>query len=200
MQVLSKPFEAIPFIPFEAIHFKSHINIYVHGKNGGHVNDLGSKSCCHQSIKILTCPHDKVRITHWITTKLCRYLFLMNWLILLEFCRFFFPNLFLKILVLFFFSWSKHSIGHIWGMVGMIDMKWIASWCIKIQGAGPTVTLTYDLNHGFSKSKFEIAVPQECEGQLTLNDLGIWVGKMLDPLCDLELWPWPWNFQGHILK
>ena len=31
MQVLYKPFEAIPFKPFEAIPFKFHINIYVHG-------------------------------------------------------------------------------------------------------------------------------------------------------------------------
>ena len=38
-------------------------------------------------------------------------------------------------------------------------------------GAGPTVTLTYDLDHGFFQSKFEIPVPQECEGQLTLNVL-----------------------------
>ena len=54
-------------------------------------------------------------------------------------------------------------------------------------GAGPTVTLTYDLDHGFFKSKFEIPLHQECEGQLTLNDLGIWVGEKLDPLYDLEL-------------
>ena len=98
------------------------------GKNGGHVNDLGSKSCCHQSGKILICPHDKLRITHGIATQLCRYLpqvMVMNWLILLEICWFFLSNLFFKILVLFFFM-VKHSIGHIWGMVGMIYMKWIA--------------------------------------------------------------------------
>ena len=165
----------------------------MHGKKiGGHVNDLGSKSCCHQSRKILTCPHDKVRITHWITTKLCRYLplvMVMNWLILLEI--FFLPNLFFKVLVLFFhgqiFHWSHLRNG--WD-----DWPEMNSWCIKI-GVGPTVTLNYALDHGFFKSKFEIPVPQDCEGQLTLNDLGIWVGKMLDPLCDLELWPWPWIFK-----
>ena len=42
-------------------------------------------------------------------------------------------------------------------------------------GAGPTVTLTYDLDHGFFQSKFEIPVPQICEGQLTLNVLSCYV-------------------------
>ena len=128
VQVMYKPFEAIPFIPFVTIPFKFHILIciYVHGKKiGGHVNDLGSKSCCHQSRKILTCPQDKVRIIHRITTKLCRYLplvMVMNWLILLEifFCQICFSKFW------FYFFMVKHSIGHIWGMVGMIDLKWIA--------------------------------------------------------------------------
>ena len=92
MQVRYKPFEAIPFKPFKAIPFRFHINIYIYvcmGKIGGHVNDLISKSYCQQSGKIWICPHDKVRITHGITTKLGRYLplvMVMNWLILLEIC------------------------------------------------------------------------------------------------------------------
>ena len=107
MQVLYKPFEAISFKPFEAIPFKFHINTYICAweKIGGHVNDLGSKSCCHQSGKILTFHHDELRIAHQITTKLGRYIplvMVMNLLILLEIFFFFCQIFFFKILVLVF--------------------------------------------------------------------------------------------------
>ena len=42
-----------------------------------------------------------------------------------------------------------------------------------------------------------ITVSQEWEGRLTWNHWSevIWVNRMLDPLCDLELWPWPLIFK-----
>ena len=53
--------------------------------------------------------------------------------------------------------------------------------------------LTHDLYLGFSRSKFEKVVSK-----------GMWVDRMLQPLCDFEWplhpWPWPWIFQGQILK
>ena len=196
MQVLYKPFEAISFKPFEAIPFKFHINTYICAweKIGGHVNDLGSKSCCHQSGKILTFHHDELRIAHQITTKLGRYIplvMVMNLLILLEIFFFFCQIFFSKFWFCFFYDQTFH-----WSHLrnGWDDWCEMNSWCIEM-GAGPTVTLTYDLDHGFFKSKFEIPLHQECEGQLTLNDLGIWVGEKLDPLYDLELWPWPRIFK-----
>ena len=65
---------------------------------------------------------------------------------------------------MFFFFKVKHSIGHISGMVGPIDVKRkggaSVGYCVNY------VTLTFDLTHDLdlvvSKSKFEIALFEEC--------------------------------------
>ena len=81
------------------------------------------------------------------------------------------------------------------------------------------VTLNFDLTHdlGLSKSIFEKVLSQEWACRLTWNERacdldlsrsnfettvsqewegcgtkGMWVDRMLNPLCDLELLPWPW--------
>ena len=73
--------------------------------------------------------------------------------------------------------------------------------CIPGMG-GPTDmehgTKGYDLDLGFSRSNFEIAVSQEWEARLTWKK-GMWVDRMLNSHCDIELWPhpwpWPWIFK-----
>ena len=67
------------------------------------------------------------------------------------------------------FSKVKHSIEHISGMVGPIDVKWkggasVGYWVNY-------VTLIFDLTHDIdlvvSRSKFEIALFEEWRGWLT---------------------------------
>ena len=57
------------------------------------------------------------------------------------------------------------------------------------------VTLSYDLDLGFSRSNFENSVSQ-ADWQGTKD---MWVDGILDSHCDLELWPhpwpWPWIFK-----
>ena len=59
--------------------------------------------------------------------------------------------------------------------------------------------LTHNFDLGYSRSKSEIAVSQECEGRFTWSET-IWIDKILNLLCDLELWPWPWIFKANIRK
>ena len=58
------------------------------------------------------------------------------------------------------------------------------------------VTLSFDLDHGFSRSNFENAVSQECcsrNGRADWHETKqMWVDRMLDSHCDLELWPHTW--------
>ena len=67
-------------------------------------------------------------------------------------------------------------------MGGPIDMERKGyesiGWCTFF------VTLSYDIDLGFSRSNFENAVSQEWEGQLTWNQ-AMWVDRMLDSHCDL---------------
>ena len=59
--------------------------------------------------------------------------------------------------------------------------------------------LSRDLELKCSKSNFEKTVFQEWEGWLT-GTKWMQVYRMLDPLCDLELWPWPWIFRSNFEK
>ena len=53
------------------------------------------------------------------------------------------------------------------------------------------VTLSCDLDLGFSRSNFENAVSQEWEGQLTWNQRDV-INRMWDSHCNFEVWPHPW--------
>ena len=60
------------------------------------------------------------------------------------------------------------------------------------------VTLSYDLDHRFSRSNFEKLYLRN--GRADWHGAkGMWVDRMLDPRCDFELWPhpwpWPWIFK-----
>ena len=59
--------------------------------------------------------------------------------------------------------------------------------------------LTHDLDLEFSMSNFKIAASQEWEGRLTWNER-IWIDRVVNLLCDLELWPWPWIFKVKLWK
>ena len=64
---------------------------------------------------------------------------------------------------LFFFK-VKHYFGHIWGMVGPIDVKWTASALVGYWVQYVTVTMTIDLmtlTLDVSRSNFEIALSSE---------------------------------------
>ena len=86
------------------------------------------------------------------------------------------------------------------GMGGPIDMQ--RKGCESIGCYIYFVTLSYDLDLGFSRSNFENAVSQEWEDQFTWNQRG-WVDRMLD-----SLWPWiltspmtlTLDLQGQFLK
>ena len=82
----------------------------------------------------------------------------------------------------------KHSIGHTFGMVGPIYMTWKGS---ASNGCWATcVTLIFDLTHdldlGFSRSNFEIAISMECNGHSMNWIKGMQVDGKLDQLCDFE--------------
>ena len=107
------------------------------------------------------------------------------------------------------------------GMGGPIDMEPNGRESMGYQT--PLVTLNFDLTHeldlGFSRSNFEIAVSREGRaGQHETKgiwvsrmlyliwdlELRMWVDRMLDPSCDFKLWPDPmtfnFDFQGQIFN
>ena len=134
------------------------------------------------------CLQDKVRTTQLITTKLGSYIplaMLITWLdfgaILLE-TLFFLPNFLTKIQMCFFKV--KHSIRHISGMVGPIDVKWKAATSVGCWVNH--VTLTFDLDLVVSRSMFEIALFEETGGGwLTWNERDVSVLIIHDHDCDL---------------
>ena len=84
----------------------------------------------------------------------------------------------------------------IWGMGGLIDVKWKGSTCKSIGCWADYVTLAFDHTHDldlkFSISNFEMAVSQEVKGQLTLN------GRDMSRSFMTILWLWwgGWMYQG----
>ena len=101
-----------------------------------------------------------------------------------------------------FFS-VKHFIGHTLGMVGMIGVKWKASALNRCWTN--CVTLTFDLEFGFLSQNLKELYLRNMSTDNWHGMEGIcWVRRILDPLCDLELWPWPWilwsNFEIDIFK
>ena len=75
--------------------------------------------------KKFACLHDKVRTTHYITTKQCSFIVLVTIITWLDFGK-----VLLETVILAFFKkfWTcfvnvKHYFGHISGMVGPIDVK-----------------------------------------------------------------------------
>ena len=138
------------------------------------------------------CLQEKVRTTHPITTKLGSDIPLVvpiTWLdfrgVLLE-TLFFLQNFLWKFWMCFFKV--KHSIGHISGIVGTIDVKRkgapVGYWVNY-------VTLTFDLTHDLdlvvSRSKFEIALFEKW-GADWHGTKGMWVDHS---------WPWPWPMGNH---
>ena len=75
------------------------------------------------------------------------------------------------------------------GMAGSINME--QKGCESIGCYTYFVTLSYDLDLGFSRSNFKNAVSREWEADWH-GTKGMWVDKMLFLLCGLELWLWPW--------
>ena len=75
--------------------------------------------------------------------------------------NFFSANLFQNFRSMYFFN-AKHFIGHILGMIGLIDVKQKESTCTSVGYWVNYDTLTFDLTHdfglGFLRSKFKIAV------------------------------------------
>ena len=138
------------------------------------------------------CLQDKVRITQPITTKLGSYIPLVmfiTWLdfggILLEILIL--PNFLRKFRMCFFKV--KHSIGHISGMVGPIDVKRkggaLVGYCFNYVTL--TFHLTYDLELVVSRSKFEIALFEE-RGADWHGMKGMWVDHS---------WPWLWPMGNY---
>ena len=89
--------------------------------------------------------------------------------------------------------WKKNWIS---GMGGWINMEWKESESLRCWTH--YVTFNYDLDLGLSRSHFEISISQEWDGQMTWNE-GMWIDRLLNPLCDLDLsyrpWPWTWIFK-----
>ena len=99
--------------------------------------------------------------------------------------------------------WSRPSIFRVKGVGRLIGMEWkgcgsMGCWAHYVV---LNFDLTYDLSLGFSMSNFEIAVYVRSRKAYWHGTKGTWVDRMLDTLCDLELWlhPWPWPgiFKGE---
>ena len=138
------------------------------------------------------CLQDKVRTTQLITRKLGSYIplvLVITWLdfggIMLEIL--FLPNFLRKFRMCFFKV--KHSIGHISGMVGPIDVKRKGGALVGYWVNYVTLTfhLTYDLDLVVSRSKFEIALFEEL-GADWHGMKGMWVDHS---------WPWLWPMGHH---
>ena len=137
------------------------------------------------------CLQDKVRTTQPITTKLGSYtplVMVITWLdfggILLEIL--FLPNFLRKFRMCFFKV--KHSIGHISGMVGLIDVKRKGGALVGYWVNYVTLTfhLTYDLDLVVSRSKFETALFEKWGGWLTWNERD--VSRSFMTIHDCDLW------------
>ena len=87
------------------------------------------------------------------------------------------------------------------GMGGSINMD--RKGCESIGRWTHYVTLSYDLDHGFSRLIFEKLYP--CSGVADWHGTKcMWVNRKSVPLCDFELWshpwPWPWIFKVNFKK
>ena len=88
------------------------------------------------------------------------------------------------------------------GMEWPIDMEWKGCDCESIEFRTHVVTfnvhLTHNLDLGFTRSNFENAYLRNGRADWH-GTKGMWVDRMLHPLCDLQLWrqpwPWPWIFK-----
>ena len=82
-------------------------------------------------------------------------------------------------------KFGKNCISRIGRLIDMGWKGWESIGCLT-----KYVTLSYEI--GLPRSKFEMSVSQQLVGQLK----GMWVSTLLDPLCDLDLWPhpWPWTW------
>ena len=107
----------------------------------------------------IACLRDKVRTTHWITTKRSSFIavgMVITWLyfgeVLLE--TFILANFLYKFRMCFFKV--KHYFGHISGIVGPIDVKRKGSASVGywVQYVTLTFDLTHDLDLGYFKVKF----------------------------------------------
>ena len=85
------------------------------------------------------------------------------------------------------------------GMAGSIDMEQKGYESIGCYTY--FVTLSYDLDLGFSRSNFKNAYLGNGRADWH-GTKGMWVDRMLDSLCDFELWPhaWPWIFKVSFIN
>ena len=136
--------------------------------------------------KKFACLQDKVRTTEPSTTKLGSYISLVTLITWLTFCHFFwkFRMCFLKV---------KHSIGHISGMVGPIDVKWKegASVGYRVNYVTLTFDLTHDLDLSYSRLNFKIAISgiviwlmwNKKKANLLDNGLSVWFCPLATPMA-----------------
>ena len=72
-----------------------------------------------------------------------------------------------------------------------------------VQTSSYATSLSFHLHLGFSRSNLENLVSLEWERRLT-GTKGMWVHRMLHPLCDFQLrpqpWRWPWIFKVKFWK
>ena len=81
------------------------------------------------------------------------------------------------------------------GMGWLIDLEWKGCESIKCWTHVVTfdVQLNHDLDLGFSRSNFLIAIDRNARAHRHWTK-AIWVDRVLYLLCGLQLWSWPWIF------
>ena len=93
--------------------------------------------------------------------------------------------------------WKSHTSGMGW----LIDTEWKG--CKLIECWTHVVTFnvhfTHDLDLGFSRSNFQIAVYRNARTHRHQTK-GIWVNRVLYLLCGPRLLPWPWIFKVKFWK
>ena len=93
----------------------------------------------------------------------------------------------------------SNSIGHIVGLVGLIDIKQKVNALVDYWVNYVTLIsdLTFDLEFGFFQVEFEIAVSGESFVWLMWN-LKNQISWILHQLCDLAVWLSPWLLCNYV--
>ena len=93
----------------------------------------------------------------------------------------------------------SNSIGHIVGLVGLIDIKQKGNALVDYWVNYVTLIsdLTFDLEFGFFQVEFEIAVSGESFVWLMWN-LKNQINWILHQLCDLAVWWYPWLLCNYV--
>ena len=143
-----------------------------------------------------------MRTTHWIIGQLSGFIALVmiiNWL---DFGEVLLDTFILAKFRMCFFK-VKHSIGHISGMVGPIDVKRKGS--ASVWYWVQYVTLTFDLTHGLDLGRFKVKFRNSSiSGIVGLIDVKwkrselIWYWADCMTLPHPRPWPWSWNFKVRV--